>query len=146
MGSYHSLWVTDPYDLEIGSSNATISTHTHIYTGAAKGARGSHVARDVLTPASAERRGARHGSGERSSEQSLRERRFSRCAHTNMHSHMRCAPGMCMTVHPPIGGPLSALLGLATNYFACSKSDCGLCESSDVRLRLRAATLVYIRY
>ena len=42
-----------------------LSPHTHIYTGAAKGARGSHVARDVLTPASAERRGARHGSGER---------------------------------------------------------------------------------
>ena len=29
MGSYYSLWVTDPYDLEIGSTKATFSTHTY---------------------------------------------------------------------------------------------------------------------
>ena len=45
MGSHNSLWVTNPYDLEIGSSRTTFSTQYS--TGAAKGARGSDKARSA---------------------------------------------------------------------------------------------------
>ena len=108
MGSYYSLWVTDPYDLEIGSTNATISIHTYTYTGAAEG--------EVHK---------RHGSclgSKGSSVPAIRacERRetISDAPNYWLHSVVSCISfRMHALSHPPIGDPLSALLGLLTKYF-----------------------------
>ena len=114
MGSYHSLWVTDPYDLEIGSSNAAISRHLHthtskLYTGAAKGARGSHVARTVPTPAKAVRCPPLR---RRASDEVTRKQ----CS-VSRSARIRDAHDMCMGLCIRQWRPLSALLGLARRHF-----------------------------
>ena len=102
MGSHYSLWVTDPNDLEIGSSNASY-LHTHIHTGAAKGE--VHKRHGTCLASEGSAAPVMALSGGRTSEQET----FSRCAHT--------APAYAYPCIRLAAAPFSAPLGLATSRF-----------------------------